>query len=196
MKRDRAKSIVRLFLDKVVLVVVITLLVSMVQNTMNLDRHQLGASIVALLALGYLIVHTVNKTPESRTVTVMQLMPNLIGEGGQPVTNAYIIVQNNSIQIDERIYVYLRTPIIKSHSIEHPDRLQLTGGGANGNFLQIWVPQLLPGEKQVISIAFRAPEKFTSVDEWRRQYEIPTQVIVHRLKVGDPQPVKIPATHR
>ena len=59
---ERYESLVLLFADKVVLAAVVPLLVLLVANPMNLDRPQQASAAITILAIGYFVAHTIEKT--------------------------------------------------------------------------------------------------------------------------------------
>lgn len=70
----RSGLLVPLFAEKVILAAVVPLCVLLVVNPMQFDRHQQISAIIALLAGGYFVAHTLEKQARARPAPAPTVM--------------------------------------------------------------------------------------------------------------------------
>lgn len=210
---------VPVFLEKVILPVLATAIgVFVLLNPMKFDWESRIASAVGLLAFGFLISHQLHLRSEaikpsnlssgavsdtkpaeqgrSRTVVSIGLLPQLSEDNPHaPVTGAALAFQNNDVAIDRNIILKLQTPsVITEMKIEHPDRIKITDGGKGGTYVNIFLPELLPGELQPMFITFAWSTPYIDTDSFvKNELKSPklwseshgeSDVVVYRTKIG------------
>src|SRR5882724_1788161 len=96
---------------------------------------------------------------EANTVASLGLFPSL-NEGAKNtnVDAMALAFQNNGTvpdhNISTKLFLY---NVAKEIKVVNPNRVKVTDGGVRANFINLFVPELLPGELQVVSIGLAFP---------------------------------------